>query len=103
MFFFGIGTYYAVKKVRNIIIQNKLNSRKEINKVFLPDYNPNLLEDEKDNSIKYSYNEKEIKRKFDTIKHNIINDKVVLAQTEINQIKMLFLLIQFKYYQIYIY
>jgi len=66
----------------------KLKHREDINKVYLPDYNPNLLEKPKDITEKYSYNEKEIKEKFEKIKSLIISENVVDAQININEIKL---------------
>jgi len=66
----------------------KINENKELSKIKLPDFNPNLIVSPKENDIKFSYDEKEIKRKFENIKQNILNDKAVAAVLEINEIKL---------------
>ncbi len=67
---------------------SKLKIREDITKVYLPDYNPNLLEKPKDITEKYSYNENEIKDKFEKIKSLILSNNVVDAQIHINEIKL---------------
>ena len=88
LIFLSVGIYFGILKIREEIAKNRFRDRDEINKIHLPDYNPNLLEKAKDNELKYSYSEKEIKNKFQMIKRNILDDKVVAAQIEINQIRM---------------
>jgi hypothetical protein len=63
-------------------------SKTELDKIILPDYNPNLLEKPKEESAEFSYSEKEIKEKFEKIKTDIIENKAVDAQILINQIKL---------------
>ena len=59
-----------------------------LNKIYLPDYNPNLLESPKVKEKTYSYNEKEIKDLFEKIKDDILDNKPVDAQININKLKL---------------
>jgi len=79
--------YYGYIKINEIV---KVNFAKEkpLNNIFLPDFNTNILEKPKENNVKYSYNEREIKSKFEKIKIDIINKNIVDAQIGINQIKL---------------
>lgn len=80
--------YLSYIGINYLIKQNKtIKTRTELNKVYLPDYNPNLLEKPKEDNLKYSYTENEIKTKFDKTKQLIFDNKVVEAQILINQIK----------------
>lgn len=87
-----ITTFLTIFAYRGFIVINEIIKEKkrveslELNKVTLPDFNTNLLEKQKDALSKYSYNEKEIKDKFDNIKRNILKNRVVEAQIEINEI-----------------
>lgn len=81
--------YLSYKGVTYLISKySQIKHREDINKVYLPDYNPNLLEKPKEISQKYSYNEKEIKDKFEKIKSLILSNNVVDAQIHINEIKL---------------
>lgn len=82
------GVYYIIKNKKYLFNFKKIKIRNEINSIYLPDYNPNLLEKPKLENEKYSYNEKEIKNKFDRIKTLILKNNAIDAQIEINQVKM---------------
>jgi len=84
----GIFSYKFVPQFIKENFGKNLKSRKELNKVFLPDYNPNLLEKPKEEGNKFSFSEKEIKEKFNLIKTYIFDEKAVEAQININQIKL---------------
>lgn len=84
----AIGLYYLFLNFKDKLFFKKIKTRNEINNIYLPDYNPNLLEKPKIENVKYSYNEKEIKNKFDKTKKYILKNQSVEAQLEINQIKM---------------
>lgn len=58
----------------------------ELNNIYLPNYNPNLLDSPKEDGNKYSFSEKEIKDKFEYIKKMILDKKPIQAQITINQI-----------------
>lgn len=83
----AFSTLFLVNKIRDRISQ-KNSIRKELSQIYLPDYNPNLLNTPKENNIKYSYTEKDIKKKFENIKTLIMNDNVVQAQKQINEIRL---------------
>jgi hypothetical protein len=80
--------FFSINYISQKIINSRLNSRDKINKIYLPDYNPNLLDKPKIKDEKYSYSEKEIKDIFEKIKSDILDDKVVEAQISINKIKL---------------
>ena len=82
------GFYFVFKNRKNLFNFKKIKIRNEINNIYLPDYNPNLLKKPKLENEKYSYNEKEIKNKFERIKKLILKYNAVDSQIEINQIKM---------------
>lgn len=84
----GTASYFGYKKVSEYIKERTHRYKNELDKVFLPDYNPNLLEKPKEYNLKYSYNEAEIKEKFERIKSNILKNRAVDAQIEINQVKL---------------
>ena len=86
--FLLFGGYYFIKNKKYLFNFKKIKTRNEINNIYLPDYNPNLLEKPKLENEKYSYNEKEIKSKFERIKKLILKNNAVDAQIEINQMKM---------------
>ncbi|MBP7553804.1 MAG: hypothetical protein KA885_10295 [Spirochaetes bacterium] len=73
---------YKIYKSRNI------DKRTELEKIFLHDFNPQILESPKNELNKYSYTEKEIKDKFEKIKTKILENDAVSAQLNINQIKL---------------
>jgi len=66
------------------------NYRKELSKIRLNDYNPNLLGSPKSETKtdKYSYNENEVKVIFAKVKKEIINKKYNSAQIYSNKLKM---------------
>jgi len=80
------GLYFGVLKINSYIKYRKLLENAEINRIKLKDFNTNLLDKQKEFKVKYSYNEREIKYKFENIKKNILKNKAVEAQVEINEI-----------------
>jgi hypothetical protein len=86
IFFAAVLSYNGI----NIFLKNSemLKSKTELDKIILPDYNPNLLEKPKEDKVDFSYSEKEIKEIFEKIKSNILENKAVSAQILINQIKL---------------
>ncbi len=84
----SIGCYFIIINFKHIFNFKKMKTRNEISKIYLPDYNPNLLKKPKLENERFSYNEKEIKNKFERIKRNILKNNAVEAQIEINQLKM---------------
>lgn len=89
LIFISIASYFVYNGLKKIYSKySKLKTREEINKVYLPDYNPNLLEKPKDPTEKHSYSEKEIKEKFEKVKSLILSNNVVDAQININEIKL---------------
>lgn len=82
------GGYYVfiTLKTKSFFSSKKLADK--LDKVTLPDYNPNLLKSEKDGVKEFSFNEKELKTKFEKVKKKILSDDPVNAQILINQIKM---------------
>ncbi|HNZ27752.1 MAG TPA: hypothetical protein PLG34_07635 [Spirochaetota bacterium] len=87
----GLAGYFSViggKYLYKIYKSKNIDKRTELEKIFLQDFNPQILESPKNELNKYSYSEKEIKDKFDRIKNRILEDDAVSAQININQIKM---------------
>lgn len=84
----AVGFYSLFLNFKDKLFFKKLKTRNEINNIYLPDFNPNLLEKPKTENIRYSYNENEIKNKFERTKKYILKNQSVEAQLEINQIKM---------------
>ncbi len=82
----GFGVFISVIKIKEYYRIH--SSTNEIDKIFIPYFNTGIIEKPKDPKKKYSYNEKEIIAKFDKIKKDIINNKVVEAQIDINRIKI---------------
>ncbi|MBN2546785.1 MAG: hypothetical protein JXB50_13380 [Spirochaetes bacterium] len=78
--------YFGALKLNDYLKYRKQLQSAEINRVKLKDFNTNLLDKEKELKVKYSYNEREIKSKFENIKKNILKNKAVEAQIEINEI-----------------
>lgn len=56
--------YLSFDKITSFIKDLGNKNNLELSKVKLPDFNPNLIESPKDNAAKYSFDEKDIKRKF---------------------------------------
>ena len=81
-----IWTFNTIYK--NINAHRKLVTRTELDKVQLDDFNPNLISAPKDPEIRYSYNENEIKAKFNRAKQLITENKPVQAQITINEIRL---------------
>ncbi|HOV13668.1 MAG TPA: hypothetical protein PK771_05240 [Spirochaetota bacterium] len=84
----GFSAFFAYKNYFYRFFKNDLKSITELNNIYLPDYNPNLLEKPKEDGLKYSYSEKEIKEKFEYIKKLILDQKAVQAQININQMRL---------------
>lgn len=80
------GSYLGIIKLKGYLKYRRELESAEINRIKLKDFNTNLLDKEKELKIKYSYNEREIKGKFENIKKNILKNKTVEAQIEINEI-----------------
>ncbi len=80
--------YFGYFKISDYLKYQKYKNDPTLNNIFLPYFNTNLLEKPKEKNDKYSFNENEIKQKFEKIKTDIINKRVVEAQIGINQIKL---------------
>ncbi|HPO50922.1 MAG TPA: hypothetical protein PLO89_11400, partial [Spirochaetota bacterium] len=83
----GSGAFFSYKKYFKLFFNKKVKIIDELNDIYLPDYNPNLLDKPKEDGKKYSFSEKEIKEKFEYAKKAILEGKSVDSQITINQIK----------------
>lgn len=83
----GAGVFFSYKKYFKPFFNKKVKIIDELNDIYLPDYNPNLLDKPKEEGKKYSFSEKEIKEKFEYAKKAILEGKSVDSQVTINQIK----------------
>lgn len=81
-------TVMLTRSLSDKINSQKLISRTELDKVQLDDFNPNLISSAKDPEIRYSYNENEIKTKFNRAKQLIMDNKPVQAQIMINEVML---------------
>lgn len=84
----GLGGFFSYKYYFSRFFKKNLKSVTELNNIYLPDYNPILLEKPKEDGTKYSFTENEIKDKFEYIKKMILEGKAVAAQININQMKL---------------
>ena len=82
------GGYSGAKYIYSRLKKEKLLNRKELDKIYLDDFNPNIIVTPKDITKQYSYSEKEIKEKFEKIKLLILENKSIEPQILINQIKL---------------
>lgn len=88
LFLLGYLSVITTKYFIKIYKSRNIDKRTELEKIFLQDFNPQILESPKNELNKYSYAEKEIKDKFEKIKTKILENDAVSAQININQIKL---------------
>lgn len=85
----GLLILSAIRYLPGVIKKIRTNTgRKEIAKVVIDDYNPNIIAKPKNEEEHYSYNENEIRKQFDTIKDKIIHDDTDQAIIQINRLRL---------------
>ncbi len=70
------------------IVKKIFRSSKDISKVVIDDYNPNVISEPKFEERNYSFSEVEVRKYFDSVKDSIIKEDVNSAIININKLRL---------------